>query len=57
MICRSPRSIGAYLRYAEAEARALLLDHAAAVIALADTLVEHRTLDGREIDFDHSKNP
>jgi hypothetical protein len=49
LLCRSPRSVDAYIEFARCEARALLCDHRTAVIALADALLLHRTLDDAEI--------
>jgi hypothetical protein len=50
LICRSPSSIDAYLAFARAEVVALLTDHRAVVLAVADALVERRILIGTEID-------
>jgi hypothetical protein len=50
LICRSPTSIVAYLAFARAEVVALLTDHHAAVLAVAGALVEHRTINGDQID-------
>jgi hypothetical protein len=50
LICRSPASVGAYLAFARVEVIALLTDHRAVVLAVADALVARRTLSGTEID-------
>ena len=50
LICRSASSLPAYLAYASAEARGLLLDHADAVHRVANALLKRRTLLGAEID-------
>ena len=50
LICRSPSSIDAYLAFCRVEVAALLTDHRAAVLAVADALVKRRTLSGTEID-------
>jgi hypothetical protein len=50
LICRSPSAIDAYLDFCAAEADALLRNHAGMVLALADVLLERRTLDRPEID-------
>jgi hypothetical protein len=50
LICRSPRSVDAYIGFCRCEATALLLDHRDVVIAVADELIKYRTLDGSEID-------
>jgi hypothetical protein len=49
LICRSPASVGAYLAFAKAEVVALLHGHRAAVLAIADALIKHRSIDGSEI--------
>jgi ATP-dependent Zn protease len=50
LICRSTSSLPAYLEFCRCEARALLLDHRRAVELVADALLVHRTLSGRQID-------
>ena len=50
LICRSPASIDAYLEFARVEVVALLSDHRAVVLAVADALVKHRTINGEQID-------
>jgi cell division protease FtsH len=50
LICRSPASVDAYLAFARVEATALLTDHSAVVLAVADALIWHRTLSGEQID-------
>jgi hypothetical protein len=50
LIVRSPASVDGYLKFARAEARALLADHADAVQAIAGALVERRTLTADLID-------
>jgi ATP-dependent Zn protease len=42
--------VGAYLAFARVEVIALLTDHRAVVLAVADALVARRTLSGTEID-------
>jgi hypothetical protein len=50
LICRSPASVDAYLEFARVEVVALLSDHRAVVLAVADALVKHRTINGEQID-------
>jgi hypothetical protein len=50
LICRSPAAAAAFLSYAKAEAVALLTDNRAVVLAIADGLIRHRTLNGEQID-------
>jgi hypothetical protein len=45
----SPRGVDAYLAFARAEVVALLTDHRAVVLAIADALMGHRTLSGEQI--------
>jgi hypothetical protein len=49
-IVREVSDIDSYIDVARAETRALLTDHAADVLAVADALVEHRTISGDMID-------
>ena len=49
LICRSPASIAAYLEFCRTEVAALLADHRAVVLAIADGLIRHRTLNGEQI--------
>jgi hypothetical protein len=46
----SAASVEAFLNYATAEARALLEQYRGLVLALADCLLENRTLTGAEVD-------
>jgi hypothetical protein len=50
LICRSERAVDTYLDFCRIEARALLTGHRDAVLAIADALVEHHTLNGAAID-------
>jgi hypothetical protein len=50
LIVRSPSSVDAYLASARAEVVALLIEHTAAVFAVADALIERRALTGEQID-------
>jgi hypothetical protein len=50
MICTSEASIDAYLRFGAEEAKALIVQHRAAVLAIAEALMIHRTLDAEQID-------
>ena len=43
-------SVDAYIEFCRRETRALLLNHAAAVLAIADALIRHRTIDRIQID-------
>ena len=49
LICRSPASIATYLEFCRTEVAALLADHRAVVLAIADGLIRHRTLNGEQI--------
>jgi hypothetical protein len=50
VIVRSPAAVDAYLAYCAAEARGLLIGHRDAVVALAEALIQRRTLCGAKID-------
>ena len=50
LICCSNAAVGAFLAYAKVEASELIRLHRHLVEAVADALVERRTLDGAEID-------
>jgi ATP-dependent Zn protease len=50
LIAREISGIDSYIDHARTETRALLLAHTASVIAIADALVEHRTISGNQID-------
>jgi ATP-dependent Zn protease len=50
LIVREVSDIDSYIDAARTETRALLTDHATAVLAVADALVEHRTISGDMID-------
>jgi ATP-dependent Zn protease len=50
LVCRSSSAIDAYLDFCAAEANALLREHAAMVHAIADGLVERRTLSRSDMD-------
>jgi hypothetical protein len=50
LICTSEASIDAYLRFGAEEAKALIIQHRAAVFAIAEALMVHRTLDAAMID-------
>jgi ATP-dependent Zn protease len=50
LMCRSPASVNTHIEFAKTEARALLANRAAAVLAVANALAERRTLSGTEID-------
>jgi hypothetical protein len=45
LICSSESAIDAYLMFGLAEAKALIIRHRAAVLAIANALMVHRTLD------------
>jgi hypothetical protein len=45
LICTSEASIDACLRFGAEEAKALIIQHRAAVLAIAEALMVHRTLD------------
>jgi hypothetical protein len=49
LICSSESAIDAYLAFALAEAKALVIQHRDAVLAVANALMVHRTLDAVEI--------
>jgi hypothetical protein len=49
LICRSPASIAAYLELCRTEVAALLADHRAVVLAIADGLIRYRTINGEQI--------
>jgi hypothetical protein len=49
LICRSPASIAAYLEFCRTEVAALLADHRAVVLAIADGLIRYRTINGEQI--------
>jgi hypothetical protein len=50
MVCTSESAIDAYLAFGLAEAKALITQHRAAVLAIAESLMVHRTLDSTQID-------
>jgi hypothetical protein len=50
MICTSEAAIDAYLSFGLAEAKALIEQHRAAVLGIAEALMIHRTLDTEQID-------
>jgi hypothetical protein len=50
MVCTSEAAIDAYLGFGLAEAKALIEQHRAAVLAIAEALMVHRTLDAEQID-------
>jgi hypothetical protein len=50
IICTSENAIDAYLKFASEEAKALITTHRAAVLAIAEALMIHRTLDSTQID-------
>jgi hypothetical protein len=50
MVCTSEAAIDAYLAFGLAEAKALVEQHRAAVWAIAEALMVHRTLDSTQID-------
>jgi hypothetical protein len=50
IICISEAAIDAYLRFGAEEAKALIIQHRAAVLAIAEALMVHRTLDTEQID-------
>jgi hypothetical protein len=56
IIC-SEASIDAYLRFGAEEAKALIIRHRAAVLAIAEALMVHRTLDASTIDDIISRAP
>jgi hypothetical protein len=50
IICTSDAAIDAYLKFASEEAKAIILQHRAAVLAIAEALMSERTLDSKRID-------
>jgi hypothetical protein len=50
IICTSEAAIDAYLLFGLAEAKALILQHQAAVLAIAEALMVERTLNAEQID-------
>jgi hypothetical protein len=50
LICSSEASIDAYLRFGAEEAKTLIEQHRAAVLAIAEALMVRRTLDAEQID-------
>jgi hypothetical protein len=50
MICTGEAAIDCYLAFGLAEAKALVIEHRAAVWAIAESLMVHRTLDSTQID-------
>jgi hypothetical protein len=50
LICTSESSIDAYLEFGLVQAKALILQHRAAVLAIAEALLIHRTLNSEQID-------
>jgi hypothetical protein len=50
IICTSESAIDFYLKFAAEEAKALITTHRAAVLAIAESLMIHRTLDSTQID-------
>jgi hypothetical protein len=50
LIVREVSDIDSYIDRARTETRALLIDQTACVLAVADALVEHRTISGDMID-------
>jgi len=50
IICTSEAAIDAYLAFGLAEAKALITEHRAAVWAIAEALMVHRTLNAQQID-------
>lgn len=57
LICSSEESITAYMEFGRAEAKALILQHQAAVLAIAEALMVQRTLDATMIDDIISRAP
>jgi hypothetical protein len=57
IICTSEVAIDAYLRFGAEEAKALIIRHRAAVLAIAEALMVHRTLDAAMIDAIISRAP
>jgi hypothetical protein len=50
IICTSESAIDAYLKFASEEAKAIILQHRAATLAIAEALMIYRTLDSTQID-------
>jgi hypothetical protein len=50
IICTSEAAIDAYLNFAAEEAKAIVLQHRSAILAIADALMIERTLDAAQID-------
>ena len=50
IICSSEAAIDAYLKFAAEEAKAIIVQHRAAVLAVAEALIIHRTLNSTQID-------
>jgi hypothetical protein len=50
LICTSDSAVDAYLAFGLAEAKALIEQHRAAVLAIAEALMIERTLDAERID-------
>ena len=53
LIRSSESAIDAYLTFGLAEAQALIIRHRAAVLAIANALIIHKTLNAVEISRDH----
>jgi hypothetical protein len=50
LICSTPKSVEAFLEFAKVEAFEILTAHKTAVLAIANALIENRTLDAGQID-------
>jgi hypothetical protein len=50
MVCTGDSAVDAYLAFGLAEAKALVIEHRAAVLAIAEALMVYRTLNGAQID-------
>jgi hypothetical protein len=50
LICSTPKSVEAFLEFARVEAFEILTAHKTAVLAIANALIENRTLDAGQID-------
>jgi hypothetical protein len=50
VVCAAPSAVDAFIRFAEAEAEALIRAHLGVVTELVDALVEHGTLSGEQVD-------
>ena len=50
MVCTSESAVDAYLAFGLAEAKALIIEHRAAVWAIAEALMVERTLNSEQID-------